>query len=533
MKYTAKRFADDARVSTKLAKRIIDTLDKKELSAEDLNVVLWKLRDMVMKTQMPALLDKSKDEDIEAIIDQIIVERAMWRSRCDGPVCAAKNAEELSRAFNAGLVPEIAWFFEEIAEKAPSGGYKAGDLVTIQIFRVGKWEHPDYGTVEVTKKTIKDVVQNFEENRRGIDLCVDENHEPDHKALGWYKEVFADDGGRAAYAKIELTKKGADLLNEGAYKYFSPEICFHKTDEESGDLITNLLVGGAFTNRPFFKGMQPLMATEGAAANEKTGAHAALQRAYFFSPQATMHKFLMAMDALAEKETISASEKSKVEALYLELPEADRSADVQKAFAEIIAKYSEDGAAPAATPAPEATPEGEKPEEVAPAATPEEGAPEAEGVKPEGVEGTVEANEDGTYKVDALFMEGVKKAQATLSEMTRNATLSACESTTKSLLFSDKNPANVVLGKHVAKITKFAAGLSDANRKEFFEIVGSLKAVPAGSKGHGHNAQKPAGFSEAKDVPLDDERVKYFMETMKQTPEEAQASAFHFYQAAK
>lgn len=45
------------------------------------------------------------------------------------------------------------------------------------------------------------------------------------------------------YAKLELTQKGADLLNEGAYKYFSPEIVFFKTDEETQKPITNMLVG--------------------------------------------------------------------------------------------------------------------------------------------------------------------------------------------------------------------------------------------------------------------------------------------------
>lgn len=532
MKYSAQQFSNDAGISVKLAKRVIDILDEKELSPEDLNTVLWKLRDFIMKNQMPTLMDKAKDEDITAIIDQIIVERAMYRRQCGPEVAYAKNAEELSRAF-AGK-PSTAWFFSEMPEK--KSGYAAGDIVTIQIFRVGKWNHSEYGEVEITKKTIKDVVKNFEENVRGVQICVDENHEPDHKALGWYKEITAEDGGDACFAKIELTKKGADLLNEGAYKYFSPEICFYKVDEETGKTLKNLLIGGAFTNRPFFKGMKPLMATEGAAPDGKTGAYAASQRAYFFSPLASMHKFLMLLDKLSAKETITASEKAELEMRYNELPEADRSAEVQKVFAEAIAMFDEEGDGAPAAPAPAAAPEAEKPKEgegegegVAPAA---EGEAPAEGVAPEGVAGEVQANEDGSFRVDATFMENVKGMQQTLSKMSSVAVFNDCQTKVQKMCFSDKQPTNVVTPKHVPKMAKFAAGLSEAARKEFFEIIGSLKAVPAGEKGHGKDVTAATGnFNDPASIPADDEKVKYFMEDMKQSLGDAQKSAAHYYRS--
>lgn len=133
--------------------------------------------------------------------------------------------------------------------------------------RTGKWNHPAYGEFEITPETLTQVKDNFTANLRGIKLAVDENHEPNHKALAWYTELYQvteDD----LFAKLELTQKGADLLNEGAYRYFSPEIVFYKTDEETGKPITNMLVGGAFTNRPFFKSMQPLMASEDGQATE-------------------------------------------------------------------------------------------------------------------------------------------------------------------------------------------------------------------------------------------------------------------------
>lgn len=60
---------------------------------------------------------------------------------------------------------------------------------------------------------MNDVLQNFESRERGIDLVVDENHEPDHKALGVFQQLYME-GKDALFAVIKLTKKGADLLTE-------------------------------------------------------------------------------------------------------------------------------------------------------------------------------------------------------------------------------------------------------------------------------------------------------------------------------
>jgi phage I-like protein len=45
------------------------------------------------------------------------------------------------------------------------------------------------------------------------------------------------------FAKIELTQLGAEKLARGEYKYFSPEIIWQTTDDETGEPITNLLIG--------------------------------------------------------------------------------------------------------------------------------------------------------------------------------------------------------------------------------------------------------------------------------------------------
>jgi hypothetical protein len=136
--------------------------------------------------------------------------------------------------------------------------YKPGDFV--QIMKVGRFDHPEYGEFEITPATLDEIARNFAERVRGVDLCVDLNHEPDHAAYGWFKEVVArgDDG---LWARIEWTDEGLGFLQGGRYRYFSPEWGTYE-DAETNRVYANVLYGGALTNRPFLKNMQPLALSE-------------------------------------------------------------------------------------------------------------------------------------------------------------------------------------------------------------------------------------------------------------------------------
>jgi hypothetical protein len=40
-----------------------------------------------------------------------------------------------------------------------------------------------YGTIEVNGQIMDMIKSGFEDNKRGIDIVVDEDHDPNHKAL--------------------------------------------------------------------------------------------------------------------------------------------------------------------------------------------------------------------------------------------------------------------------------------------------------------------------------------------------------------
>jgi hypothetical protein len=212
--------------------------------------------------------------------------------------------------------------------------FNAGDLIDIQVMRKGEWNHPIYGKIEVTSDTLSEVLENFYSRQRGVDLALDENHEPDHKALGWFKELYLL-GSENLYATIELTQRGAELLKEGAYKYFSPEIIFSGEDEETGDEYSNLLIGGAITNRPFFKNMEPLM------ASEVTNDYQTQSPTYLLLTEDTMKDLLNLADSLNSKETISLSEKESLTQAFNQLS-ADKQVQAKGIVDTLLKKFNDE-----------------------------------------------------------------------------------------------------------------------------------------------------------------------------------------------
>ena len=184
------KFFSDILVSQDKAKEILDLIYDMGLDARDLSYVISRIREYIVHNMLADIIQDMDQDKIKDLITQISVEILNPETACNAPDQEAYTA-------NA----DVAWFFSAFQEHKT---YSAGDMVEVQIMRIGKRNHPSYGEIEVTADTLVDVKKNFEENKRGIELAVDENHEDNHKALGWYRELFIVADG--LYAKIELTK---------------------------------------------------------------------------------------------------------------------------------------------------------------------------------------------------------------------------------------------------------------------------------------------------------------------------------------
>lgn len=144
----------------------------------------------------------------------------------------------------------------------------------IKVVPVGKFKTQAYGEIEITKDKLLDMKKNFESGVRAggtqTGLPIDIEHGSTlHKdaAAGWMKNLDIQDDG--AYADVEWTPLGKDLLESGQYKFYSPEFHFEYVDPEQSFVLDNVMTGGGLVNKPMFKHDLPpiVMSEEGVPQN--------------------------------------------------------------------------------------------------------------------------------------------------------------------------------------------------------------------------------------------------------------------------
>ncbi len=129
----------------------------------------------------------------------------------------------------------------------------------IEILKVGDWDHPSYGPLKITDKDLDKFVENFNKKIRN-DLPINIEHKTTEGAVGWFKKLYKK--GSSLLAKVEWTGKGRQLLKDKVFKYFSPEFYSTYDDPETREIYKNVLVGGALTNTPYFKGLKAIVFSE-------------------------------------------------------------------------------------------------------------------------------------------------------------------------------------------------------------------------------------------------------------------------------
>lgn len=133
----------------------------------------------------------------------------------------------------------------------------------VQAWRYSTWDHPVYGKVEVTPALIGEFKGHLENNTYGQDILANYDHFMDaakgNKAAGKVLDIEArEDGG---WYKVEFTATALKEIEDGEWHYISPEYT-DWTNSETGEKHSNVPVGLAITNRPFFKNMAPINFSE-------------------------------------------------------------------------------------------------------------------------------------------------------------------------------------------------------------------------------------------------------------------------------
>lgn len=231
-----KILSDDERVSAWLAKRIIDNLAKRWLDIENMNSVLWEIKEKITEDALLEKLNKTTDEEIWKAIDDMLDMR--WGD------------------YSEEIVSEIT--LSDFSED------KEYELIT-----TAKQTDHRYWDFEYTKADLEVMAKNFNENIVGTEIPVDLNHDPEHIAYAWIKpwsmivkESSTLNGQYSLYAQLyKFTPEWLDMVTTGKVRYFSLQIqnVFTKFIDKTKKTFNLVIRALALTNMPVIKDMAPTL----------------------------------------------------------------------------------------------------------------------------------------------------------------------------------------------------------------------------------------------------------------------------------
>src|SRR5438477_1465808 len=145
-------------------------------------------------------------------------------------------------------------------------------LPWVDAFKAGEWHDHRYGVTPLGDEHFDNIIRNFNDNVRGIDIAVDYDHGSDkakgNKAAGWIRALRRV--GDKVQAAVEFTEEAAKEIKDKQWRYFSPEWLDEYTHSDGGQKFNDVLIGGALTNKPVFKGIAPINFAEAVLDEEMT-----------------------------------------------------------------------------------------------------------------------------------------------------------------------------------------------------------------------------------------------------------------------
>lgn len=132
------------------------------------------------------------------------------------------------------------------------------DSSWVHALPLGTYKHPQYGTIDISADRAKRFVESVKNKVRGIDLNTNYEH-VQGEASGWVKDAEVRSDG--VWLFIDWVKDAAQKIRDGKFKYFSSEF-MSKWKDSAGKEHSDVMIGGALTNRPFMKNLVPINLSE-------------------------------------------------------------------------------------------------------------------------------------------------------------------------------------------------------------------------------------------------------------------------------
>lgn len=189
----------------------------------------------------------------------------------------------------------------------------SGSLPTrIEVLQVGMWDTPYHGMFMIDQEDLNEMKANFDagvaQAGEGLGVPIDFSHDEGGQAAGWMKGMTVE--GNSLYADVEWTEAGKTALLGGNFKCFSPTFypkCLGgwPDPEDYDTFVPNVITGGALTNIPLFKGLQPIMASvEGSTTKDKSNT-------IFISASAEGKHMSLTLDEVRAKDQATLTEDDK------------------------------------------------------------------------------------------------------------------------------------------------------------------------------------------------------------------------------
>lgn len=299
-----------------------------------------------------------------------------------------------------------------------------GKVSDVEVLRVGNIYH---GGIKVTSKMLDDYVRNFQDNVYGTDLQVNLTHNRGDEAAGWIQDLYRN--GDKLIAKVEWTELGEEKITKKLFRYVSSELAPTIQHHLTGKSIANVFIGLGLTNTPAMKGQIALALSESLELQFNKN---------------KMNKENIVLDENKVEETkVEPTEEVKEEVN----PEAGEAGDTTE------------------------TKEVESKEEP------------TEEVSEEKEEESAEETKELSENIDTVSLAEFTKLQEehiALKEKLEAKELN--EVINNNLMLSDKNTIGFVKEQKEGLIS-FMKALTEEQRDQFVELVGSVRTVELGEKG--------------------------------------------------
>lgn len=115
------------------------------------------------------------------------------------------------------------------------------------------------GAFELTRDSFSEVIRNFDAQKNPIPVRYEHPHSGNGEpipAAGWIQELSVQGGD--LWARVEWTRRAAEMIREGEYRFCSIVINLDSADRKSGKSIGAELLELGLTNTPFLDGMEPI-----------------------------------------------------------------------------------------------------------------------------------------------------------------------------------------------------------------------------------------------------------------------------------